>query len=305
MVVLSNINAQTAPVSGEWRTQIIKEAGSEIKLFNIYEGSPSITATPKDIPDNPIVENEIIEHVEEQEPEVIYQNERIQDKLYQIVKEKKIFHTGHYHWSESSRAHNWIDIPKLLENHKDLYFVKNAIVDIIDSFSLNKDCDLMISLGAEGNIIASKASIQFNIKHTSLPYSYRYDESHEYEKQLNYDNREGQFKTVIIIADVVNDGRSLRKLIGLHEKDFFDQVERIIVVSLFYTGITTLNRTILNTSSLIENLDGQEDYVVNCLEFYSVKSLRVEKCPYGKDYKNECFIYKDILSCVHLFYNEN
>lgn len=49
--------------------------------------------------------------------------------------------------------------------------------------------------------------------------------------------------------------------------------------------------------------DFENDHEVNNLEFYTVRKLKVDKCPYGKDYKDECLIYKDELSCVHLFYD--
>ncbi|QQL49902.1 metallophosphoesterase family protein [Mucilaginibacter ginkgonis] len=240
--------------------------------------------------------------INEVEP-IFYDNISISEKLYSIVREEKLFHSGHFHWSDTSRAHNWIDVSKLLEHNENLYFVQNAIIDIIDTFNLAVNCNLIIGLGYEGNIISSKASIKYNIPYSSLPYSYRYNDHHDYEKKLNYDNKTGDFKTVIIITDVVNDGRTIRKLVDKREKAFFEKVERIIVLSLFYTGHENINTDILNANKLPENYDRESDYVVNNIEYYTVKSLRVEKCPYGKDYKEACFIYRDELSCVHLFYD--
>src|SRR5690606_3827071 len=49
----------------------------------------------------------------------VYENDAILNKLYKIIKEKKLFHQGHFHWSETSRAHNWIDIARLLEDKED------------------------------------------------------------------------------------------------------------------------------------------------------------------------------------------
>jgi len=242
--------------------------------------------------------------VKESSSRTIFENKEIEDRLYNIIKNKKLFHSGHFHWSDHSRAHNWIDVSKLLEDKDDLYFVKNVIIDIIESFNLQDNCDLMIGLGYEGNIISSKASIKFNIPYTSLPYSYRYNDHNEYEKRLNYDNVDGKFKRVLFITDVVNDGRTIRKLIHEREKKFFISVEKIIVVSLFYSGHQKVNTDILNYSKLPKEYDKENDYEVDNIEFYTVKSLRVEKCPYGKNYKEECFIYKDELSCVHLFYDE-
>ncbi len=235
---------------------------------------------------------------------IFYDNHEIADRLYSIIKNKRLYHSGHFHWSDSSRAHNWIDVSKLLENKEDLYFVKNAIINVIETFNLVDNCNLIIGLGYEGNIISSKASIKFNIPYTSLPYSYRYKDHHEYEKRLNYKNEDGRYKTVMIISDVVNDGRTIRKLILKREKNFFEKVEKIIVVSLFYSGLQEINTDILNYNKLPSDYDFENDHEVNNIEFYTVKSLRVEKCPYGKNYKDSCFIYKDELSSVHYFYDK-
>ncbi len=246
----------------------------------------------------------IVQEREIYKTDEIYNNTVFSDKLYDIVKEKKLFHSGHFHWSETSRAHNWIDVSKMLEDNEDLYFAQNAIIDVIDSFSLNNNCDLVIGLGYEGNILSSKPSLKFNIPYASLPYSYRYNDHHDYEKKLNFSNDDKKFKKVLIITDVVNDGRTIRKLIAKREKEFFKYVNEIIVVSLFYTGYGDVSTDVLNYDKLPKNYDFENDHEVNNIKFYTVKSLRIEKCPYGKNFREECFIYKDDLSCVHLFYDE-
>lgn len=275
--------------------------------FDIFiENRQSIDAVEEIVPNESIEELAIPVKILEPESQKIiyYNNPQITEKLYNIIKSKKLFHSGHFHWSETSRAHNWIDVAKLLEDKEDLYFVQNAIIDIIQSFKLNNNCNLIIGLGYEGNIISSKASIKFNISYSSLPYSYRYNDHHHYEKKLNYENVDGKFKTVMIITDVVNDGRTIRKLIDKREKPFFDKVEKVIVLSLFYTGQENINIDILNYNKLPKGYDFENDHEINKIEYYTVKSLRVEKCPYGKNYREECFIYKDQLSCVNLFYDE-
>lgn len=234
--------------------------------------------------------------------EIVKQDLSMSDRLYSIVRDKKLFHSGHFHWSETSRAHNWIDVSKLLEDKNDLVFVKNAIVDVIDANELYIDCNLIIGLGYEGNLIASKASIKYNVKYSYLPYSYRYKDHHEYENKLNLVNDDKSYKKVIIISDVVNDGRTIRKLIGKREKEFFANVEKVIVISLFYTGSEKPTTDILNSDSQ-DGFDYTKDENVNNIEFYTIKHIRVDKCPYGDDYATECIIYKDELSCVNLFYN--
>lgn len=236
---------------------------------------------------------------------VVYENTDIQEKLYSIIKEKKLFHQGHFHWSETSRAHNWIDIARLLEDKEDLSFVKNAIIDVLEQMQIVQGIDLIIGLGYEGNIISSTASIKYDVPYTFLPYSYRWKDHNEFENKLNFENEDKKFKNVLLITDVVNDGRTIRKLVGKEnrEKKFFDNVEKIIVVSLFYTGQENVNNNILNYDQLPEK-QKVGDEIINNIEFYTIKQLKVEKCPYNENYKNECFILKDNLHCVHKFYTE-
>ncbi len=234
-----------------------------------------------------------------------YQNAKIQKTLYEIVKTKKLFHQGHFHWSETSRAHNWIDTARLLEDKDDLYFIKNAIIDVLEEMNLIENSDLIIGLGYEGNIISSKTSIKYNVPYTYLPYSYRWEDHNDFENKLNFENNAKTFKQVILITDVVNDGRTIRKLVGkeTREKKFFDNVEKIIVVSLFYTGHKEVNSDILNFSNLTpEEQNGDEK--VDKIEYYTIQHLKIEKCPYGDNYREECFILKDGLHCVHKFYTE-
>jgi len=242
----------------------------------------------------------------ESSEENFYYNPEFTDILYDKVKELKIFYSGHFHYSETSRAHNWIDVSKLIENKDNLNFLKNAVIDVLEKKIGEENIDMIIGLGYEGNIISTKAAIKFNKPYSFLPYSYRHDEHHESERILNFENSEGQFRNILIVTDVVNDGRTIRKLIKKRQDPFFQNVDKIYVISLFYTGQQAINNNILNYSFLeeIPNYDIENDEVVNNIEFYTVKSLKVEKCPYGKDFRTECFIYKDDLSCVKLFYDE-
>ena len=114
---------------------------------------------------------------------------------------------------------------------------KKYILNLIDKNKL--DFDFIIGLGIEGNMLATRTSIIKNKDYTFLPYSYRYEDHSTHEKQLNFEN-DGKIKTVLIITDVVHDGRTIRKLI--HKKrtedntaKFFEPVEKIFVVSFHST----------------------------------------------------------------------
>ncbi len=96
-------------------------------------------------------------------------------------------------------------------------------------------------------------------------------------------------------------------MIKNREDTFFNNVEKVYVISLFYTGQSKLNNNILNFDFIktIKDYDIQNDVEVNNIEFYTVKSLMVEKCPYGDDFREKCLIVKDKLGCVNLFYDES
>jgi len=231
-----------------------------------------------------------------------YNESNYGDELYKIIKRDKLFHSGHFHWSKTSRAHNWIDVSKILENNEHLLLAKKSIIDVIEKCELTDQFDFVIGLGTEGNIISTRTVIKYNKPYSFLPYSYRYDEHNEFEQKLNFSNS-GEFKNVLIITDVVNDGRTIRKLIGKREKDFFKNVEKIYVITLFYTGDEKeVHSNILNYD-FIKKFDAENDEIIRNIEFYSVLNIKVEKCPYGSEYVNECLIYSDELDCVHLFYD--
>lgn len=302
---------------GNWSDiNITNTRGSEQERFVLKEKSSSFLEAPVDLPfenstesseKNEVTAVEVPNDLANLPEEIdLYSNEEIQEELYRIIKDKSLFNQGHFHWSATSRAHNWIDISRLLEDRENLFFIKNAILDIIDS-KIQSGFDMIIGLGYEGNIISTKASIKYDVPYAFLPYSYRYKDHHKFENKLNYDNSDGKFKKILIITDVVNDGRTIRKLIGKddREKKFFEKVEEVIVISLFYTGTSKiLNYDILNYDKLPDNYDKHNDHEVNNLRFYFIKALPVEKCPYGEDYKTACLIYKDDLNCVHKFYTE-
>lgn len=303
---LRKTNSVTETNFGNWVKYNYEEIKSaEIETFILRRG-PKNDSELIELPASPMQDSaiEIISNISS--AFVVYDNIEIQNKLYNIIKEKELFHQGHFHWSDTSRAHNWIDVARLLEDREDLHFIKNAVIDVLEQMDLIKDIDLIIGLGYEGNIISSKVSIKYDTPYTFLPYSYRWKDHNEFENKLNFENEDKKFKNVLLITDVVNDGRTLRKLVGKEsrEKDFFDNVEKIVVVSLFYTGREEVNNDILNYNKLpIELRDGDEE--VNNIEFYTIKQLKVEKCPYGPNYKDECFILRDNLHCVHKFYTED
>jgi orotate phosphoribosyltransferase/3',5'-cyclic AMP phosphodiesterase CpdA len=299
--IFKNIDENNINSNGFWSLQTSTEVG-EPTYFELQIKS-----------DSPIQSTEILGEGIKISDEPIKKDSKIRisrefrDELFKIVKDKKLFHSGHFHWSETSRAHNWIDITKILNDHNDLGLAKNAVIDLISSNIKERefDFDFIIGLGIEGNILSTKTSIKWNKPYSFLPYSYRYDGHNDFEQDLCFRN-DGRFKRILIITDVVNDGRTIRKLIKKREKDFFDFAEKIYVVSLFYTGDELdPNSSILNLSEKkITERKITGDHPEDRIEYFYVLNLKVEKCPYGENYRNECIIVKENLGCVHRFYDE-
>jgi orotate phosphoribosyltransferase len=309
LIVLQNINKNDEPVSGKWVSQNLRQIG-EFEFFDLVTKSTNIIITENNTIDKLTSQNEDNFNIQEK-VEVVsepfendkYENKEFQDYLFSIVKNKKLFHSGHFHWSETSRAHNWIDISKILSDKNDLFRSKNAIIDVIEKCINSSNIDFIIGLGMEGNILSTRAVVKFGVPYSFLPYSYRYDDHNEFEKKLNHSNQ-NQFKNVLIISDVVNDGRTIRKLINKREEKFFKEVENIYVVSLFYTGdIEKKNSTILNSDKIV-NFDNLNDHIESRIKFYYVLDLKVEKCPYNENFREDCILVKHNIGCIYKFYNE-
>lgn len=234
-----------------------------------------------------------------------YKSSPLSEEIYQVIKTEKLFHSGHFHWSETSRAHNWIDVSKLLEKNKNLFTAQKAIIDVIETFELHQNCDLIIGLGYEGNILSTKPAIKYGIDHTYFAYSYREKKIIRFEDVFNHENHQKKYKKILIVTDVVNDGRTIRKFVHEHMEEFFKNTKQIIVVSLFYTADRKIDSKILNYDEIEKTEDKNKDYKINNIEFFAVKHIKVEKCPYGEDYRSECLIFRDDLNCVHMFYETN
>lgn len=227
-----------------------------------------------------------------EKPQLQIEN-KFQAEIFKRIKELRIFKSGHFHWSDSSRAHNWIDTPKLLNRKEDIYLIQKSILQSIEDNNIQ--FDLIIGLGIEGNIIATRCAAKFNTQYTYLPYSYRYDDHSYYEKDLKLSKYD--FKKILIITDVVHDGRTIKNILK-DESDFFSHcqdVEEINVIALFYTGDKEkYKRELLH--------EGSE----NRFNFYYVCHIRVEECPYKSDsnWEVNCKIYCEKLDKIYEFYNK-
>lgn len=305
---LSSYNVKNVSEFGIWDLNN-NSRGQIDKIYLKISSNELPLVFSDELPSEDVVFSRIIEQSQNYIP---FDNKNYRHKeLLRIIKSKNLFHSGHFHWSETSRAHGWIDVSKLLSEKDNLNKCKKYINETLTLSSVK--FDFIIGLGVEGNMLATTTAILNSKPYSFLPYSYRYDDHSRFEKQLNFEN-ESKFKSVLIITDVVHDGRTIRKLIHKKRDDdntanFFLGVEKIIVISLFYTG--KLPDSIdeyhdqLNKYEEYENFDKENDHLEDRIEFHFVSHIRVEECPYNKNnYKSDCIIVKEGLGCIHKFYTE-
>ena len=224
-----------------------------------------------------------------QSPQLNFNDNDYHKKIFKIVKDLDLFKSGHFHWSDYSKAHNWIDIPMLLSERDNVLLAQKAILDIVIKNHL--EFDFVLGLGIEGNIIANYTALRLNKPYSYLPYSYRYKDHEEYEKNISVKNG-GRYKKILIITDVVDNGKTVDHLLE-RETDFFsdEYVKKISVVSLFFTG--EANSPLIDINPLAK------------IQHYFVSHMKVERCPYGEDFRETCMIYREKLACVHEFYDSS
>lgn len=217
------------------------------------------------------------------------------DEMMNIIKLEHLYHPGHFHWGKSSRSHNWIDTISLLNDRRYIDMIQEKIREVVKEIERVRKIkyDVIIGLGMEGNIMSTQLLLD-DAAYTYLPYTYRYDDFSEFEKSICFKNNDGKYKNVLIITDVVNKGRMLKNLIVEKDATFFNKVEQIHIVSLFYTGNYDDRKMPVGLKE-IENKK---------IEYYSLMQLEVGECPYGDDFENICTIYKEHLCEVYKFYSE-
>lgn len=216
-------------------------------------------------------------------------------EMMTIIKSEHLYHPGHFHWGKGSRSHNWIDTVSLLNDRTHIRLIQGQIrkqIKEIEEFQEVK-FDAIIGIGMEGNIMSAQLLFE-DMPYTYLPYTDRYEEFNDFEKNVCLNNSDGRFKNVLIIADVVNRGRMLKSLIEEKSATFFSKVEQIYIVSLFYTG----------SYDDKEMPVGLKDIKDKTIKFYSLMQLEVGKCPYDDDFENTCTIFKEHLCEVYEFYSE-
>ena len=292
LIELNNVNKKEDREFGAWVEQNINDV-SEQERFVLKEQPSSSIVYSDLLPDTSIEPPSESNQQEQQKIEKPQHKQNIvfRDKILKIIRNENLFHQGHFHWGVNSRSLNWIDTISLLSDRTYTKQIQQELLNVIKNNN-NIDCEWIIGIGIEGNIISS-ALLGKAKSYTYLPYSYRYDEANKCERNMCVSNEDRSIEQVLVITDVVHKGRTLRTLFEERESDFFKNINVINVVSLFYTGGD-------KRGNLPEGLSDMSDRV----RFLSLVDLEVGKCPYGDDYKQACSNYNHRLCEVYKFYNE-
>lgn len=288
LVLLSNANKKDESVFGQWIEQSIDDT-TEVKEFVLRE-KPSVTSIISDpLPDAYGYNTGKTTNTAFDTTSTPPTDKSFQELMMVIMKRDKLFHQGHFHWGDSSRSLNWIDTITLLSSREYFKHIRNELIRFINANKV--DYDFVLGIGMEGNILSTPL-FGSGSPYSYLPYSYRYDEANDCEKNMCVSN-DGSYKKVLVVTDVVNQGRMLRSIFEDKEKGFFDKVEQINILSLFYTGGKKIG----------DKPEGLCEMKAK-VNFYALMDLEVGKCPYGYDFAEKCSNYNHRLCEVFKFYNE-
>lgn len=273
---------------GVWVERKIEDT-SEMKEFILRNKQRSKTAGKR----TPGIKDSIPHQTIEPKQNEIQQdqlNGQFCKYLMGVLKKDNLYHQGHFHWGQSSRSLNWIDTISLLSDRNYSRLIQREIIRTVQHNNIQYD--IIIGIGIEGNIMSAPLFTN-DRPYTYLPYPYRYEEANDCEKSLCVENKDGKYKKVLVLTDVVHQGRTLKSLFEEKESVFFKKVIQINVLSLFFTGGIRLK-------GLPKGLSEMRDKV----RYFSLMDIDVGKCPFGDDYRTSCFNYVHRLCEVFKFYNE-
>lgn len=206
--------------------------------------------------------------------------------IISIVRENRLFKSGHFHWGNNSRSHGWINTNKLLSDYRVREYINQAIKWIIHG--INTNYDIIIGIGMEGCLLGSRLN---NLIDDALYLYYPLDlhGHNEYEKLIE-NNVEGS--KVLVITDVVYRCNSIKKMID-KEEAFFNKVEKIDIISIFYSGNDIYSIDMFKNKDLDTFIDDRVD-------FFRLCDMKVQSCPY--DNIKDCEVFMNKLDTVYTFY---
>lgn len=204
-------------------------------------------------------------------------------KLIEIVRDKQAIVSGHFHWSDNSRSHNWIDTGKLLTDADALDLVAKALFQNINKNNIQFEG--VIGIGMEGNMLGALIAAAENKPYTYIPVPNRKDYN-KYEIEANLRKK---CEKILLVVDVLSTGCSLKDILENESYRYIRSAAEINILSLFFTGEEGKLQVI-------------KDEYAN-LRFYSVCStIRFGYC--NEEDPHKCPVFEHKLATVHEFYTK-
>jgi 3',5'-cyclic AMP phosphodiesterase CpdA/orotate phosphoribosyltransferase len=210
-------------------------------------------------------DEKIDELIEESTREIITSSKVIDDcsmKFVELVKDRRLFKSGHFHWGKNSKSHGWLDTNSLLSDYESLKLSINSLLYLIRDNNIT--ADLVIGIGMEGNLLASPISIVLGAKYTYIPVTNR--ENCDFENRINIT----ECKNLLIVTDTVFSGGTVKQIFD-NNSDYFSRVDNINLISIFYTG--TVIEELINRNNF------KFRYICNTIKIKACMNNSRESCP--------------------------
>ena len=215
-------------------------------------------------------------------------DESVRKYLIQAIKENNLLMSGHFHWSSAGRSLSFLKTDFLFEKYEYVERIKKIFLRMIEINKLiddqNLSNQLIIGYAMPGCIIGLPIAIG---KKCSFSYIPAIGKDHSQAENIP---ESGVFTTVTVLIDLVYKEYIVNWLIEQIKTLYGEHPQKINIVTLINAGGNEFPVQELSNHYNIE------------ITFNAALDFQLVDCPYK--IKEECLIYTNKLSSVHLLAKE-
>ncbi|MCC8089508.1 MAG: metallophosphoesterase [Rikenellaceae bacterium] len=198
--------------------------------------------------------------------------------LFDTIRKKDLYISGHFHWSKNGRSHSFLKTNFLFENYECLEKVKNCYLRLIDRLEIATQ--LLDGYAMQGSVIASLIASEKNWEYCYYPAIGR--EYSDYEKDLP----DGIYEVITVVIDLVYTDNIVKWIVN-HLKKKYDSLKTVNICTLFYTDENIIKPRKMSGINVC---------------FYGAYQIAIITCPYKN--VDECIICREKLDSIHILYSE-
>lgn len=192
------------------------------------------------------------------------------NKLIELIKERNLFKSGHFHWKNGFRSHGFIDTNNLVSHKDSLEVITEQFYRQISSkYDDNFTDTIMIAVGIECNVIGARLSALFDCDYSFIPEPTEDKHFTDIESKIE----SGKHKKIILLKDIIFTAEHSKALL---EKDGIKNKE-VCIVSLFYCGDKKEKDNIFSEYPNVSYISICDDITINQCNYSREDSLN--KCP--------------------------